>query len=100
VQLVQHHDEPGSHHPAIPQGQPLRRQPRADARRLPGLSGTVIRNTDADDGWEIAMMRWGMPPPPRRPPIDLWLLTGLASWGHAPDSTKATDSDQDEPAFS
>jgi hypothetical protein len=31
------HDEPGCHQPAVSQGEPIRRQPRADARRVSGL---------------------------------------------------------------
>jgi len=30
---------------------------------FPDYPAPVIRNADGD-GWEIAMMRWGMPPPP------------------------------------
>jgi putative SOS response-associated peptidase YedK len=32
---------------------------------FPDYPAPVIRNTDADDMWEIAILRWGMPPPPR-----------------------------------
>jgi putative SOS response-associated peptidase YedK len=37
---------------------------------FPDYPAPVIRNTDAD-GVELAMMRWGMPPPPRSggPPV-------------------------------
>jgi hypothetical protein len=34
VQSVQHHDQPGRHHRAVPRGEPLRRQPPASARRV------------------------------------------------------------------
>ena len=39
MQFVFNHDEPSGHRCAFPCRQPLRRQPRADARRLPGLPG-------------------------------------------------------------
>jgi hypothetical protein len=39
VQPLFHHDKPRSHSRAVPRGEPLRRQPCADARRLPRLSG-------------------------------------------------------------
>lgn len=39
AQPVFNHDEPSRYHRAIPCDQSLRRQSRADARRLPGLSG-------------------------------------------------------------
>jgi putative SOS response-associated peptidase YedK len=32
---------------------------------FPDYPAPVIRNTDAGDVWEMAMMRWGMPRPPR-----------------------------------
>jgi putative SOS response-associated peptidase YedK len=32
---------------------------------FPDYPAPVIRNADAGSGWELAMMRWGMPPPPR-----------------------------------
>jgi hypothetical protein len=40
VQFVQHHHQPGRHHRPLPGDQSLRWQPAADARRLPGLSGS------------------------------------------------------------
>jgi len=39
----------------VPRRQPLCRQPRADAQRVSGLSGSVVRNTDT--GRELSMMR-------------------------------------------
>jgi putative SOS response-associated peptidase YedK len=38
---------------------------------FPDFPAPVIRNTDTSDDWDIAMMRWGMPPPPRTggPPV-------------------------------
>ena len=38
---------------------------------FPDYPAPVIRNTDADEGREIVMMRWGMPPSPRTggPPV-------------------------------
>jgi putative SOS response-associated peptidase YedK len=32
---------------------------------FPDYPAPVIRNTDEGEGRELAMMRWGMPPPPR-----------------------------------
>jgi putative SOS response-associated peptidase YedK len=32
---------------------------------FPDYPPPVIRNTDEGEGRELAMMRWGMPPPPR-----------------------------------
>jgi SOS response associated peptidase (SRAP) len=37
---LQHHDQPSRDHQPVSCDQPLRRQPRADARRVSGLSGT------------------------------------------------------------
>ena len=40
VQPLQHHHEPSRHRRAVPRRQPLCRQPRADAGRVSGLSGS------------------------------------------------------------
>jgi hypothetical protein len=40
VQPLQHHHEPSGHRRAVPHRQPLCRQPRADAGRIPGLFRT------------------------------------------------------------
>ena len=51
----------------------------------------VIRNTDA--GRELAMMRWGMPPPPRDPRISRLQLATLA---HALPSLNHSGCDQNQ----
>ena len=40
MQSLQHHDEPSGHRRAVPRRQSLCRQPRADAGRVSGLSGS------------------------------------------------------------
>ena len=47
VQSLFDHHEPSRDRRAVPRRQPLRRQPRADAGRFPGLSRPVIRNADS-----------------------------------------------------
>jgi putative SOS response-associated peptidase YedK len=49
---------------------------------FPDYSAPVIRNTDASESWEIAMMRWGMPPPPRTggPPVTNIRNTSSPHW--------------------
>jgi len=65
VKPLQHHNQPSRDHRAVSRRQPRCRQARADAGRVSGLPG----NTDT--GRELAMMRWGMPPPPKfgGPPV-------------------------------
>jgi len=48
--------------------------------RLFKLSGPVIRNTET--GYEMSMMRWGMPPPPRTggPPVTNIRNTSSQHW--------------------
>jgi len=80
VQPLFYTNEPSGHRCAVPRRQPLCRQPRADAGRVSGLSGPVIRNTDA--GTEMVTMRWGMPPPPRTggPPVTNIRNTSSPHW--------------------
>jgi putative SOS response-associated peptidase YedK len=59
VQSLFDHDQPGGHHRAVSRRQPVRRQPRADARRVSGLQGPIVRN--GTEGRELTTARWGMP---------------------------------------
>ncbi len=49
---------------------------------FPDYPAPAIRNADAGDGWEIAIMRWGMPPPPRTggPPVTNIRNTASPHW--------------------
>jgi len=40
VQPLQHHHQPSRHYRSVSSGEPLRRQPAADAGRVSGLSGS------------------------------------------------------------
>jgi putative SOS response-associated peptidase YedK len=59
---------------------PIRRQLAADAGVFPDYPAPVIRNTDT--GRELAMMRWGMPPPPKTggPPVTNIRNTSSPHW--------------------
>jgi putative SOS response-associated peptidase YedK len=49
---------------------------------FPDYPAPVIRNTDEGEGRELAMMRWGMPPPPRTggPPVTNIRNTSSLHW--------------------
>ncbi|MET4717261.1 putative SOS response-associated peptidase YedK [Bradyrhizobium japonicum] len=59
VEFVFDHHQPRRYQRAVPRRQPLRRQPRADARRLPDYKAPIVRN--GADGRDLATARWGMP---------------------------------------
>jgi putative SOS response-associated peptidase YedK len=49
---------------------------------FPDYPAPVIRNTDAGDGWDMTLMRWGTPPPPRTggPPVTNIRNTSSPHW--------------------
>jgi len=63
VQSVIDHHKPSRHHRPFSRDESVRRQPPTDARVYPDYPAPVVRNAGAER--ELAMMRWGMPPPPR-----------------------------------
>jgi putative SOS response-associated peptidase YedK len=77
------HDQPRRDPRAVSQGEPVCRQPRSDAGRVSGLSSAghpQCRSTR--DEAELAMVRWGMPPPPRTggPPVTNIRNTSSPHW--------------------
>jgi putative SOS response-associated peptidase YedK len=65
VQSLQHHYQPGRDRRAVP----VINRYVGNLPPMPGVfpdyPAPVVSNTDT--GRELAMMRWGMPPPPRTP---------------------------------
>jgi putative SOS response-associated peptidase YedK len=63
VQSLFDHDQPGGHYRALPGAEQVRWKPTANARRIPDYPAPVVHDASAER--ELAMMRWGMPAPPR-----------------------------------